>query len=64
MPLDDWTEDVLHRRLVKRVDADEVEVTQEAVRHVVAATARWTHRCQHDDVLKVEDAGVFPGVYM
>lgn len=60
MPVDDGSEDAFHCFLVERLDADDVEVSQEArCDHVPTATRR-SHGAQHHYVRQLQNARVLP----
>ena len=43
MPVDDGGENAGHRVVIKAIDADNVEVSGEAIGDGVSATSRWAH---------------------
>ena len=53
MPIQDGTENVFHSVLAEGVDADDIEVSNEAMCYWIATSTRWTHRCHHQNVIKV-----------
>ena len=62
MPVGDRGEDVPHGVFVEGVDADDVEVSEEALRDVVASAARGAHGGQHHDAFQLKHARVLPTV--
>ena len=60
MPLNNGRENVLHGFLVERLDADDVEMSQEARCHIVPAPSWGPHCRHHDDVHQFQHAGILP----
>ena len=52
VPFNYGRENILHCFLVKCIDTDQVEVTEEPMCHMIATATRGTHCGQHNDVFK------------
>ena len=58
MPVDDSVENVAHCRVIKLIDGDSVEVTQEAWSDRVASTARGAHGSDELNINQFHSSGV------
>ena len=59
MPVENRGEDVFHGLFIKCLNADNIQMAQEARGHHIT-TASWrTHCTQHQDILQFKNTGVF-----
>ena len=58
VPVKNRGEDAFHGLLVKRLNADDIQVAQKARGHHVASSSRRSHRAQHQDILQFQNTGV------
>ena len=58
VPVKNRGEDAFHGLLVKRLNADDIQVAQKARGHHVATSSRRSHRTQHQDILQFQNTCV------
>ena len=58
VPVKNRGEDAFHGLLIKRLNADDIQVAQKARGHHVASSSRRSHCTQHQDILQFQNTGV------
>ena len=59
MPVNDSAENVTHCGVIKLIDGDGIEVTQETWGDWVASTSRWTHGSDQLYINQFHSCGIF-----
>lgn len=60
MPLNNGRENVLHGFLIKRLNTNNIEMSEEPRRHIVPATPWWSHGWHHHNIYQLQYTGVLP----
>lgn len=64
MPVDDSAENVTHRSVIKLVDGDSIEVTQETWGDWVTSTTRGPHGSDELNINQLHGSGIFKVIPM